>query len=129
MTGAFDKQVGGNYYKDYKIQPYKFFFVNDIEHSKAAVIRRILRYNKPGGKGLLDLEKIQHECDLLKELNNYKLNLPLGPIIFCHNCGDKLRYKTSGGPGDAWVFEITSNCSCFGKQGEVKTVPDFLRKE
>jgi hypothetical protein len=68
---AFDSQVGGNYYKQYEIQPYEFFFKNKITHEKAAIIRRILRYDQPDGKGLEDLEKIQHECDLLKELNDY----------------------------------------------------------
>lgn len=69
---AFSKQVGGSYYKDFKIEPYRFFFENKITHEKAAIIRRILRYDKPGGKGLQDLEKIKYEVDLLIELNNYK---------------------------------------------------------
>lgn len=69
---AFNRQVGGNYYKQFKIQPYEFFFVNKITHEKAAIIRRILRYDQPGGKGLQDLQKIQHEIELLIELNDYK---------------------------------------------------------
>ena len=73
---AFTKQVGGNYYKQYKIQPYEFFYRNNITHDKAAIIRRILRYDQPGGKGLEDLQKIQHECDLLKELNGYEEKTP-----------------------------------------------------
>jgi hypothetical protein len=68
---AFKRQVGGNYYKQFVIQPYEFFWKNKIEHSKAAIIRRILRYDQEGGKGLQDLEKIIHECQLLAELNGY----------------------------------------------------------
>lgn len=68
---AFDKQVGGAYYKKYKIQPYEFFFVNKITHEKAAIIRRILRFDAPDGKGVEDLNKIQHEVELIKELMGY----------------------------------------------------------
>ena len=65
---ALDTQVGGNHYKEYKIQPYEFFFFNKIPHHKAAVIRRILRYDHETGGGLQDLEKIKHEIDILIEL-------------------------------------------------------------
>jgi len=65
---AFDKQVGGSHYKEYVIQPYEFFFVNKIPHHKAAIIRRILRYDHPTGKGQEDLEKIIHEVELIREL-------------------------------------------------------------
>jgi hypothetical protein len=62
---ALDKQVGGNHYKQYAIQPYEFFIRNKIEHKKAAIIRRILRYDHETGHGLLDLQKIQHEIELI----------------------------------------------------------------
>lgn len=68
---ALDKQVGGSHYKDYKIQPYKFFLFNKIPHHKAAIIRRILRYDFPTGKGLEDLNKIKHEVDLIIELEEW----------------------------------------------------------
>lgn len=68
---AFDKQVGGNHYKEYKIQPYAFFFENNIPHHKAAIIRRILRYDHPTGKGKEDLDKIIHEVELIKELEGW----------------------------------------------------------
>ena len=65
---AFETQVGGNHYKQYAIQPYEFFFRNNIPHHKAAIIRRILRYDHPTGKGIEDLNKIAHELELIKEL-------------------------------------------------------------
>ena len=69
---AFDKQVGGSHYKEYVIQPYEFFFVNQIPHHKAAIIRRILRYDHSTGKGVEDLEKIAHEVELIRELEAKK---------------------------------------------------------
>ena len=69
---AFKDQVGGDHYKEYPMQPYEFFFRNKIPHHKAAVIRRILRYDHPTGNGLIDLLKIKHEIDLIIELEGYK---------------------------------------------------------
>jgi hypothetical protein len=65
---AFDKQIGGNHYKQYEIQPYEFFYKNNIPHHKAAIIRRILRFDHQTGKGVEDLDKIIHEVELIKEL-------------------------------------------------------------
>ncbi len=70
--GALDKQVGGSHYKQYAIQPYEFFFKNKITHDKAAVIRRILRYDHPTGEGLEDLQKIQHEIEMIIELTDWE---------------------------------------------------------
>ena len=67
-TSAFDRQVGGSHYKQYAIQPYEFFFHNNIPHHKAAIIRRILRYDHETGQGLTDLKKIIHEVELIMEL-------------------------------------------------------------
>lgn len=64
----FDRQVGGNHYKQYAIQPYEFFYKNNIPHHKAAIIRRILRFDHETGKGLVDLDKIIHEVELIKKL-------------------------------------------------------------
>lgn len=67
----FNVQVGGSHYKQYVIQPYEFFFKNNIPHHKAAVIRRILRYDHSTGKGMEDLLKIKHEIDLIIKLEGY----------------------------------------------------------
>ena len=67
-TNALDKQVGGSHYKQYKIQPFEFFLRNQIPHHKAAIIRRILRYDHETGSGLQDLRKIQHEVELIIQL-------------------------------------------------------------
>ncbi len=68
QDNVWDVQVGGAHYKQYAIQPYEFFFKNSIPHHKAAIIRRILRYDHPTGKGREDLEKIKHEIDLILDL-------------------------------------------------------------
>ena len=69
---ALSRQVGGSHYKDYVIQPYEFFLKNDITHEKAAIIRRILRYDHPTGKGMEDLQKIKHEVDLIIEIEGWE---------------------------------------------------------
>ena len=69
---ALSKQVGGSHYKQYKIQPFEFFLANQIPHHKATVIRRIMRYDHPTGKGLEDLKKIKHEIDLIIQLENWE---------------------------------------------------------
>jgi len=68
ILNPFDKQVGGDHYRQYEMQPYEFFFRNKVPHHKAAIIRRILRYDHPTGKGIVDLDKISHEIELIKEL-------------------------------------------------------------
>ena len=70
-VSALERQVGGNHYKHYKIQPYEFFLANQTPHHKAAIIRRILRYDHPTGKGLEDLQKIIHEVELIIELEGW----------------------------------------------------------
>jgi len=64
---ASDKQVGGSHYKQWKIQPFEFFQKNNVPFHKADIVKRILRYNLPTGKGKEDLEKIKHEIDLIME--------------------------------------------------------------
>jgi len=84
---ALNRQVGGSHYKDYKIQPYEFFIANKIPHHKAAIIRRILRYDHPTGKGVQDLDKILHEIELIKELD---------PALKVHQEIEADGYQTDG---------------------------------
>ena len=66
-----DIQVGGNHYKSFKIQPFEFFHANQLPFHKADVIKRIMRYDLPTGKGKQDLEKIIHEVQMIMELEGY----------------------------------------------------------
>jgi len=69
---ALDVQIAGSHYKDFKIQPFEFFHANQLPFHKSDIIKRIMRYDLPTGKGLQDLEKIKHEVDMIIELEGYK---------------------------------------------------------
>jgi hypothetical protein len=58
-------QVGGSHYKGCVIQPAEYIYKNGLGFLEGCLVKRITRYNKPGGKGIEDLQKIKHEIDLL----------------------------------------------------------------
>ena len=69
-----DKQIGGNHYQHYLIQPYEFISKNDLSFFQGNVIKYVCRYlNK---NGVEDLDKIIHYCELekkkLKDMKNAK---------------------------------------------------------
>ena len=76
MANALDRQVGGSHYKNFKIQPIEFFMANSLPYHKAAVIKYIMRYDQPTGKGVQDLEKIKHILELITELQSEVLPEP-----------------------------------------------------
>ena len=59
------KQVGGEHYIKYKIQPSKFVVENKLLYPEGCVIKYILRHNDKGGKQ--DLEKAKHFIDMIIE--------------------------------------------------------------
>lgn len=63
---ARQKQVGGNHYTGYKIQPVEFITVNKIGFIEGNVIKYLLRFKEKNG--LQDLDKAIHYIELLKEL-------------------------------------------------------------
>lgn len=65
MKDPLDVQVGGNHYKGFKIQPVEYTMENGLNFLQGCIVKRISRYNQEGGKGIQDLEKIKHECDML----------------------------------------------------------------
>lgn len=69
---AVGQMVGGSHYLGFKIQPFEFFIANQLPFHKADIIKRIMRYDMPTGKGLEDLEKIIHEIALIKEIEGWK---------------------------------------------------------
>lgn len=71
-SNPLDDQVGGNHYKQFAIQPTEFSTKNKLGFIQGCVVKRICRYNKPGGKGLEDLLKIKHEIDTLIYLEGYE---------------------------------------------------------
>lgn len=71
---ALDKQIGGSHYQGFSIPPSQFIMENELNFLQGCVIKRICRYNVPGGKGLEDLRKAQHEIDMLIELQGLDTN-------------------------------------------------------
>lgn len=65
---AIERQVGGDHYKEFEIQPVEFISRNNLDFLQGCIVKRICRYKLPGGKGFEDLEKIKHEVDLIIEL-------------------------------------------------------------
>jgi hypothetical protein len=60
---SFKKQVGGNHYKNYKIQPVEFIIKNNIGFVEGNIIKYVLRFKEKGG--VQDLEKAKHYIELL----------------------------------------------------------------
>lgn len=65
---ALKTQVGGNHYKDLKIQPIEFIHANNIPFCEANAIKYLCRWRHKNGKQ--DLLKARHYIDLLIELEN-----------------------------------------------------------
>ena len=65
---ALDTQVGGNHYRNGKIQPVQYIESNNLGYLEGVVVKRMTRHNQPGGKGRQDIEKAIHELQLLLEL-------------------------------------------------------------
>jgi|TARA_R100000149_G_scaffold58890_1_gene27868 hypothetical protein len=68
------RQIGGNHYTKFVIQPYEFISKNNLSFFQGNVIKYVCRYLKKGGEQ--DLEKIKHYCDLeilkLKDMRKKK---------------------------------------------------------
>ena len=57
------KQIGGNHYLKYKIQPIEFILKNDIPFIEGNIIKYVLRHKQKNG--IEDLKKAKHYIDLL----------------------------------------------------------------
>lgn len=66
-SDATDIQVGGNHYRNCKIQPVEFIEANELPFLEGCVVKRVVRHNR-GGKGRQDIEKAIHELQLLLQL-------------------------------------------------------------
>ena len=63
---AFDKQIGGDHYKQLAIQPLEFIERNRLGFAAGNVIKYLCRYKTKGG--IEDLKKARHCLDLLIEI-------------------------------------------------------------
>lgn len=62
---ATDKQIGGNHYKGFAIQPIVFATLNNLNPCQYSVLKYVCRYKGKNGKQ--DLEKALHFIDLFSE--------------------------------------------------------------
>ena len=63
----FKKQVGGEHYLDFKIQPMEFFIKNKIGKAEGDAIQYIIRQK---GSRIENLDKAIHVLQMLKEIEN-----------------------------------------------------------
>ena len=64
-NNAWDKQVGGEHYKQYAIQPAKFALANGLDYAQSNAIKYIVRHKDKNG--VQDLDKAIHYIELLKQ--------------------------------------------------------------
>ena len=70
LLSSLTTQVGGSHYKEFKIQPVEFCFLNNIPYLEATAIKYLCRWRNKNG--IEDLLKAKHFIDLLIELEeNY----------------------------------------------------------
>jgi hypothetical protein len=60
-----DMQVGGNHYKDMKIQPTEFIMANDLRWCEGNAVKYICRHRQKGERK--DIEKAIHYLQILLE--------------------------------------------------------------
>ena len=60
---ATSTQIGGNHYKDCKIQPTEFIHANNIPFIEGNIIKYVVRHRSKNG--IEDLKKARHYIDLL----------------------------------------------------------------
>ena len=63
ITKPTSNQIGGNHYKDCKIQPTEFIHANGIPFIEGNIIKYIVRHRNKNG--VEDLKKAKHYIDLL----------------------------------------------------------------
>ncbi len=60
-------QIGGNHYKDFKIQPIDFIYENDIPYIEGNIIKYVTRWKSKNG--VEDLKKAMHYLEILIDNN------------------------------------------------------------
>jgi len=62
---ALKKEVGGNHYLSFEIQPVEFICKNNLGFLEGCIVKRVCRYKNKNG--IEDLRKARHELELLAE--------------------------------------------------------------
>ena len=63
-----EKQVGGNHYKRFKIQPIEFIILNNLNFLEGNIVKYVCRHRFKDG--LRDLEKAKHYIEMLIEFRD-----------------------------------------------------------
>ena len=81
MSNPYKKQVGGNHYKDMKIQPAQFINENNLPFAEGNAIKYICRHKHKGE--VQDLEKAKHYIDMIieRDYSDQCLPFPHGFIL------------------------------------------------
>ena len=66
MGNALNEQVGGDWYKDMKIQVIEFSMANNLNACQHSIIKYACRYKHKGG--IEDLDKLIHFAEMLKDI-------------------------------------------------------------
>lgn len=66
MSNPMEKQVGGNHYKNMKIQTATFCMENELDYCQSNIVKYTCRHEAKGG--VEDLDKAIHYLELLKEI-------------------------------------------------------------
>ena len=65
---ALDRQVAGDHYKTFKIQPIEFALVNGLNACETIALRYIVRKKGDKAKKLEDLDKAIHTLEIYKQM-------------------------------------------------------------
>lgn len=66
---TYDKQIGGNHYQNFIIQPAEFINKNRLQFAEGNAIKYICRHSQKGG--IQDIDKAIHYLEMVKE-RDYK---------------------------------------------------------
>jgi hypothetical protein len=67
VADALQKQVGGDHYKQYQIQPVEFITINGIGFLEGNVVKYVARHQDKNGAD--DIRKAIHYCELILSLH------------------------------------------------------------
>ena len=67
FSGAREKQIGGDHYKDSGIQPVDYIYQNNLDFFEGNIIKYTTRHRKKG-EGAADIRKVIHYAELILEL-------------------------------------------------------------
>ena len=76
MDNSWQKQIGGDHYKKYAIQPMEYSMKNNLDPLQHTGIKYLTRF-RDKGEPLKDLKKARHCIDMLIEYEGGKVEDPL----------------------------------------------------